>query len=76
MKINLPVASGDTTVDESAIRDRLFQIYIQAAAILEKADASAESKSALEKAKALARLEPVALQKAEKLLVLMEFLTE
>jgi hypothetical protein len=76
IKINLPTA-GDPTVDEPAIRDQLFQIYLQTATLLVKADASpAETKSVFEIAKALAKLEQVALQKVEKLLVLMEFLAE
>jgi hypothetical protein len=61
---------------EAAIQDQLFQVYIIAAELFSRADAPAESKSAIDKAAALARLEPVAVQKAEKLLMLARFLAE
>jgi hypothetical protein len=72
LRLDLPSAA----VDESAIRSQLFHVYVRIAELLASADAPVESKSAFEKAKALARLEPAALQRAEKLLVLAQFLAE
>jgi len=62
--------------DESAIRNHLFQVYVMSANILAEADAPAESKSALEKAKTLTAQETNATQKVEKLLMLAQFLAE
>lgn len=76
IKLDLPVAGGESTVDEAAIHDQLFQIYLMTASLLTKADAPTESKAAFEKAKELANVEPVAEQKAEKLLILAQFLAE
>ena len=72
-----PSALGvESAVDESAIRNQLFQVYFMSASLLAKADASAESQAAFAKAKELANAESNAAAKAEKLLVLAQFLTE
>lgn len=76
LKLDLPGAGGGSAVDESAIRDVLFQVYLSIADQFAEIEASAETKAAVEKAKALARLEPVAQRRAEKLLALSQFLTE
>jgi len=75
-RIRLDLPGVEPAVDESAIRGQLFRIYVISARALAKADAPAESKSAFEKAKALARTESVAENKAEKLLLLAQFLAE
>jgi|GEM_PF-2020922 len=77
LRLDLPLAGAvPAAVDESAIRSQLFQVYTMAANLLAQADAPAESKSAFEKAKALAEQETGAMQKAEKLLILAQFLAE
>jgi len=72
IKIDLLAASQESVVDESVIRERLFCIYMNIAEVLVNADAPVESKSALEKAKELARLETDALKRVEKLLTLLQ----
>jgi DNA/RNA endonuclease YhcR with UshA esterase domain len=74
IKLDLPVAGAAVAVNEAAIQDQLFRIYLTIAVQFGKVEASAESKSAFEKAKALAKVEPVAAAKAEKLLILAQFL--
>jgi tetratricopeptide (TPR) repeat protein len=78
IRVELPVAGATPApvVSESAIQDQLFRVYVTMAVQYAKVDAVAESKAAVEKAKSLARLEPVAAQKAEKLLILAQFLVE
>ena len=76
IKLKLPGAGGESAVDESAIRNQLFQVYLMSAALLAQADAPVESKSAFERAKELARADSNAVSKAEKLLILAQFLTE
>jgi tetratricopeptide (TPR) repeat protein len=63
-------------VDESAIKNQLFGIYLMTASLSADADAPVESKSAFEKAKEFAKAEPDAVQKAEKLFILAQFLAE
>ena len=76
IKLDMPIAGQEPAVDESVIRDRLFLFYVEIAELLADADAPVESKSALEKAKELARLDSSAVQRAEKLLTLALFLAE
>lgn len=75
-RIKLDLPGSTSAVDESAIRNQLFFIYRGIAHLLAKADAPVESKSAFEKAKALAKLESAAVARAEKLLVLARLLAE
>jgi len=71
----LPLGPGASpTVAESDIQNQLFQIYFMIANLLAGVDASAESQAAFAKARELARIEPDAAQRAEKLLVLAQFL--
>ena len=70
------VGAAADDVDESALRRELFHIHVMMADLLEQVDATAESSSAFERAKALARDETNAVQKAEMLLVLAQFLAE
>lgn len=72
----LPVAGVEPTVDESAIQSQLFQFYLMSASLLSIVDASAESQAAFAKAKELAKLESIAVIKAEKLLILAQLLAE
>ena len=76
IRLDLPGMGGAPVIDESAIRDQLFQVYLLIASQFAKADAQAESKAAIEKAKALARLDQNAVQKSEKLLILAQFLAD
>ena len=76
LKLNIPGAGREPAIDESAIKNQLFQVNVMAAALLLQADAPMESKSALEKAKELAKADPDAAQKAEKLLILAQFMAE
>ena len=76
VKLDLPGVGGASAVNEPAIRDQLFQVYVTMADLYAKADAKAESKSAFEKAKELAKVDTVALQRAEKLLILATFLVD
>jgi len=76
IRLDLPGAGGASAVDESAIRNQLFLVYRGVANLFARADAPAESKSAFEKAKALVKLESVAVAKAEKLLALARLLAE
>ena len=76
IKLDMPIPGQEFAVDESVIRDRLFLFYMEIAELLADADAPMESKSALEKAKELARLDSSAVQRAEKLLTLALFLAE
>jgi hypothetical protein len=69
-------AEKEPTDTESAIRNQLFQVYLLSASLFARADAQAESKAAFDKAKELAKVEPVAAQKAEKFLILAQFLAE
>ena len=76
IKLDLPVAGKGPAVDESAIRNQLFQVYARVASLLAEAKAPVESLSALEKAKALAKPEPAGIEKAAKLLFLAQVLVE
>ena len=76
IKLDLPGIAGEPAVDIPAIQNQLFQIYLLTGSLLARADAPAESKAAFEKAKELARLESVAAQKSEKLLIIAQFLVE
>jgi len=76
LRLDLPLTGAAPAVDESAIRSQLFQIYVMTADLLAQADAPAESAAALEKAKAIARTETDAMRRAEKLLMLAQFLAE
>lgn len=76
IRLDLPGVGGQPAVDESAIRDQLFRVYVMMANLLAKADAPVESKAAFEKAKELAKAESAAEQKAEKLLILAQHLAE
>jgi len=71
-----PLPGVEPTIEESAIQNQLFQIYLMAANLLARVDALVESQSALAKAKELAKVESVAVVKAEKLLTLAQFLAE
>ena len=74
---SLPPAPGIApAIDESAIRDQLFQIYFVTASLLARADAPAESQAAFAKARELAGTETNSALKAEKMLVLAQFLAE
>ena len=73
----LPSApGGEPVIDEPVIRNHLFQIYFMIATLSAKANAPTESQSAFAKAKELAKAEPDAVLKAEKLLILTQFLAE
>ena len=73
----LPLAPGvEPAIDESAIQNQLFQIYFMTASLLARANAPAESQAAFAKARELANAEPDATQRAEKLLILAQFLAE
>jgi len=76
IKLDLPGVGGASAVDESAIRNQLFFVYRGIANLFARAEAPAESKSALAKAKALATLESTAITKAEKLLALARLMAE
>ena len=75
-RIRLELPGVAPAVNESAIRDQLFPIYVLSTRLLASADAPAESKATFEKAAALARSESVSERRAEKLLVLAQFLAE
>ena len=72
---HLVPTSGDDPA-ESAIRNQLFQIYLITTNLLSRADAPAESQAAFAKARELAKAEPVAVARAEKLLTLAQTLAE
>ena len=79
IRVDLPGAGVASTGDESlvrAIRSQLFQIYTMMANLLKQAEAPLESKLAFDNARALANLEPDAMAKAEKLLMLAQLLAE
>ena len=74
---SLPPAPGvEPTVDVPAIQNQLFQIYFMSASLLARAEAPAESQAAFAAAQELAKTEPDATKKAEKLLTLAQFLAE
>ena len=66
----------ETAAGEPAIQHELFRVYWSIAMLLVRADAAAESKAAFAKALELARLESDAARKAEKLLILADFMAE
>ena len=73
----LPSEPGvEPTIDESAIQNQLFQVFCSLADMFSKVDAKTESQAAFAKARELAKVEPVAATKAEKLLMLAQFLAE
>ena len=73
----LPSVPGvEPTIDESAIQNQLFQVYLMTANLLARVDAPADLQAAFAKAKELAKREPDAVTKAEKLLTLAQFLAE
>jgi len=71
-----PGTDVESTVDESAIQNQLFQIYLMTASLLARVDAPTESQSAFAKARELAKMDSDAVQKAEKLLILAQFLAD
>ena len=73
----LPLMPGmEPTINESAIQNQLFQIYFMTANLLARAEAPTESQAALAKARELAISDSDAAQRAEKLLLLAQFLAE
>ncbi|MCL2710290.1 MAG: hypothetical protein FWE95_05365 [Planctomycetaceae bacterium] len=73
----MPSAPGaEQPVDVPAIQNQLFQIYFMSASLLARADAPAESQAAFAMARELAKTEPNAAEKADKLLALAQFLAE
>ena len=70
------LVQGEQAIDESVIREHLFQVYAIVAGLLKQADAVAESQSAFAKAQELARSTSSALTKAEQLLTLAKLLAE
>ena len=69
-----PEPDVEPVIDESAIQNQLFQVYYMMANLLAQVDAKAESLAAFAKAWELAKAEPVAATKGEKLLMLAQFL--
>ena len=63
-------------VDAAAIQRQLFRVYLMTADLLARAEAVAESRSAFESAKAWAGRERDAMERAEMLFVLAQFLAE
>ena len=74
LKDLVQVQDEGATVEASAIQNQLFQVYLIIANLLARSDAPAESQTAFVKAKELAKTESVAPVRAEKLLVLAQFL--
>ena len=73
----VPTLPGiELPIDEPAIQNQLFQIYCMIANLLGRVDASAESQAAFAKARELAKIEPDAVHKSEKLLFLAQFLAD
>ena len=76
LTFDLPVAGKEPATSELAIREQLFHVYVMVANLFTEAKAPIESRLALEKAKALVKLEPAGVQKSAKLLTLAQVLVE
>jgi len=73
----VPTLPGvELPIDEPAIQNQLFQIYCMIANLLAGVDAPAEAQAAFAKARELAKIEPDAVHRSEKLLFLAQFLAD
>jgi hypothetical protein len=71
-----PVLTLKPPVDESAVWDAVFSVYLSAVVIAKQTGADSETKKAFEKAKTIADSENDALRKVEKLLTLSLLLAD